>query len=458
MRYWMESLGCPKAEVDALKLSGVVEAEGYVPAGDPSAADLIVVNTCAFIEAARAESVEKILELDQVRTPGSRLVVTGCLAERYGQQLAEALPEVDLVAPFGVSPLERSPVRFTKTPTLDLLELKRPPSTAPWAYVKIAEGCDRRCGFCAIPSFRGPQRSREVSAILEEIEELLAAGVQEIVLVAQDPVSFNKDRTLSSTRAGSPPSRLAARGPRGGPKRDGRDTADLARLIESARALAPWVRVLYLYPTGLDERLIEVIARDGLAYFDLSLQHASRSLLHAMGRPGGSDWFLERLGVIREAAPDATLRSSFVIGYPGETEADHQELLSFLQEARLHWAGFFPFSAEEGTRAASMNDQVPPELAMERVRECEELQAEITTALQLARLGTRMEVLVTEPGHARSAKEAPDIDAEIRVPREMQVGSFSMVEARSLEGLDLSAVAVEEPPARLQHDGRTRDA
>jgi ribosomal protein S12 methylthiotransferase len=450
----MESLGCPKAEVDASKLSGVVEAEGYLPARDPSAADLIVVNTCAFIEAARAESVEKILELDQVRIPGSRLVVTGCLAERYGQQLAEALPEVDLVAPFGVSPLERSPVRFTKRPTLDLLELKRPPATAPWAYVKIAEGCDRRCGFCAIPTFRGPQHSREVSAILEEIEELLASGVQEIVLVAQDPVSFNKDRSSFSTSERPLPSPLA----REQNGKDGEERADLARLIESASALAPWVRVLYLYPTGLDERLIEVIARDGLAYFDLSLQHASRSLLHAMGRPGGSDWFLERLGVIREVAPDATLRSSFVIGYPGETEADHQELLSFLQEARLHWAGFFPFSAEEGTRAASMNNQVPHELAMERVRECEELQAEITTALQLARLGTQMEVLVTEPGHARSAKEAPDVDAEIRVPRELRVGGFSVVEARSLEGLDLYAVAVEEPTAHVEHGGGTRDA
>lgn len=172
-RFWVETLGCPKNQVDSDKLVGVLEADGYAPADDPGDADLVVVNTCAFIEDARQESIDTILALSDKRAPGARLVVTGCMAERYETELAEALPEVDLVAPFGV-PVSIGPRPGPAVPSLDLLELPRPPATAPWAYVKVAEGCDRACGFCAIPSFRGPQRSRTSDSVLAEVEALAA--------------------------------------------------------------------------------------------------------------------------------------------------------------------------------------------------------------------------------------------------------------------------------------------
>ena len=207
-RFWITTLGCPKNEVDSQKLIGRLAAGGYQRAQDPGEADLVVVNTCAFIDAAREESIETILELDGLRKPGSRLVVTGCLAERSGEQLAAALGEIDLVAGFGV-PVEMKTARRVvragsdassadvTAHSFDLLELPRPPATAPWAYVKVAEGCDRRCGFCAIPSFRGKQRSRPAGSILAEIEALKA---REIVLVAEDLASYGHDRTVGAER------------------------------------------------------------------------------------------------------------------------------------------------------------------------------------------------------------------------------------------------------------------
>jgi ribosomal protein S12 methylthiotransferase len=196
VRYWIETLGCPKNQVDSDKLAGLLESQGYLVATSPENADLVVANTCAFIEAAREESIETVLELADVKRRDARLVVTGCMAERYGDELAAALPEVDLVAGFGASLTAPTPVtlRATALPSFDLLNLPRPASKAPWAYVKIAEGCDRRCGFCAIPTFRGDQRSRSTSEILTEARDLVAGGVREIVLIAQDLASWGHDR------------------------------------------------------------------------------------------------------------------------------------------------------------------------------------------------------------------------------------------------------------------------
>ncbi len=196
MRYWIETLGCPKNHVDSEKLAGLLEAQGYVPAAGPREAELVVANTCAFIEAAREESIDTVLDLADVKSSSARLVVTGCMAERYGDELAAALPEVDLVAGFGQSLTPSTPVelRARPTPSFDLLNLPRPRPSAPWAYVKIAEGCDRRCGFCAIPSFRGDQRSRSTTEILSEVRSLAEGGVKEVVLIAQDLASWGHDR------------------------------------------------------------------------------------------------------------------------------------------------------------------------------------------------------------------------------------------------------------------------
>ena len=442
-RYWLQTLGCPKNQVDSDKLEGYLEAHGYDRALDPDNADLVVVNTCAFIEAARQESIETVLQLAEMRREGARLVVTGCMAERYGDELRVALPEVDLVAGFGRDltttsgpPLDAVPVTLgtsrtaqppaqISTHAFDLLELPRPSSRAPWAYVKVAEGCDRICGFCAIPSFRGKQRSRSTEEVLAEVDALLtpapgAPPLREIVLVAQDLASYGRDRSGPGRRT-----------------RTANGTAPIAALTRAVSARVERTRLLYLYPSGLTDELIEAVLNTGVPYFDLSLQHVARPLLARMRRWGDGERFLRRIADIRAAEPDATFRSSFILGYPGETERDHDLLLQFLHEAQLDWAGFFPFSNEEGTYAAGLEDQVAPELALERLRECAELQDAITAAKRDRLIGEVRRVLVDAPGRGRTVHEAPEIDGIVHLPADLPVGSLVDVVITGAEGPDL---------------------
>ena len=405
-RYWVETLGCPKNQVDSDKLTGTLLAGGLEAAQRPEDADLVVVNTCAFIEAAREESIETILALADVRRPGARLVVTGCLAERAGPELAEALPEVDAVAGFGV-PVTLG--RKQAVPSFDLLNLPRPRSSVPWAYVKVAEGCDRTCGFCAIPSFRGPQRSRSEESILAEVDAL---GVEEVVLVAQDLASYGRDVGRKGAIVG---------------------------LVEAVAARVARTRLLYLYPSELDDRLVDTICATGVPYFDLSLQHGSKPLLRRMRRWGDGERFLRRIETIRRLEPTAAFRSSFIVGYPGETEEDHDVLLRFLQDAQLDWAGFFAYSREEGTLAAQLDGAVDPGLVAERLLELSELQDRITAERRSELLGEVVEVLVDEPGVGRTHREAPEIDGIVSVPAELPVGGFAKVTIAGAAGPDLEA-------------------
>jgi ribosomal protein S12 methylthiotransferase len=439
-RYWVETLGCPKNEVDSAKLVGTLVADGYSAAEGPEVADLVVVNTCAFIEAARQESIDTVLALSDIRRPGSRLVVTGCLAERYGVELAEALPEADQVAGFGV-PVTLAPKPDSgkpdsgkpesgrpesgrpsgrpdfgadrPVPSFDLLNLPRPRSAEPWAYVKIAEGCDRTCGFCAIPSFRGQQRSRSIESILAEV---VALEVSEIILVAQDLASYGRD--------------IGARGA-------------IVPLVREVSRLVPRTRLLYLYPSELSDGLIEAMGETSCPYFDLSLQHASRRHLRRMRRWGDRDRFSRRISSIRDRHPDAAFRSSFILGYPGETEEDHDELLGFLETSQLDWAGFFPFCPETGTYAATLPDIVAPELMAERLRECTELQDAITARKRTALIGQTIEVLVDRPGVGRSHREAPEIDGVVRLPpgeTRGLTGQFARAVVIDSDGPDVEAV------------------
>ena len=421
-RFYIETLGCPKNQVDSDKLIGTLLADGMHPTDDPGAADLVVVNTCAFIDEARKESIDTILALDEQRRDGARLVVTGCMAERYGAELAEALPEVDRVAGFGVPvnvPVPAAaagrkliPVSSSPLPELDLLNLPRPRSTSPWAYVKIAEGCDRSCGFCAIPSFRGPQRSRDIEQILTEVDELDA---REIVLVAQDLASFGKDR----------PDVLGA--------------GSIVPLVHAVAERADWVRLLYLYPSDLTDELIDAICATGVPYFDLSLQHVSKPLLRRMRRWGDGDRFLRRIADIRDREPDAAFRSNFIVGYPGETEADHDELLRFVEEAQLDWCGFFAYSPEEGTHAYTLDGAVERGLMNERLAELRELQDDITAARRDDLIGATIQVLVDAPGIARGVREAPEIDGVVHVGHDVIVGGFVEVLIVDALGPDLVA-------------------
>lgn len=426
--FHVETLGCPKNAVDSDKVVASLLADGLVPAPAAEAADLVVVNTCAFIEAAREESVETALALADTRKPGAQLVVTGCMAERYGDELAAALPEADAVVGFaGEGTIAE--VAFLRPPSgvRDLLELPRPAPSAPWAYVKIAEGCDRACAFCAIPSFRGKQRSRPPEAIEAEARALVEAGATELVLVAQDLAWYGRD-------VGEP--------------------GALAPLLQRLDALAAdglaRVRLLYLYPSEVRDPLVATMLElpTVVPYFDLSLQHADRSLLARMRRWGSGERFLSILERIRADEPDAAFRSSFIVGFPGETEDHHEELLAFLAAASLDWAGFFPFSPEDGTAAATMDGEVPAALMEERLRECSEMQEPVTFSRRdaLARAGAQLEVLVDGPADGgdgvvgRTHREAPEIDGVVRLPTASPVpGTIVRARAVAAEGVDLVA-------------------
>ena len=420
----VHTLGCPKNQVDSDKLVGLLEADGLLPARATAEADMVVVNTCAFVEEARQESIDTILALADAKAPGASLVVTGCLAERYGDELAEALPEADHIAGFGMAltsgtamppqsagvrvELGRRPAR--SVPAFDLLNLPRPRAQSPWAYVKIAEGCDRACGFCAIPSFRGPQRSRTVEQILTEVEQLDAV---EIVLVAQDLASYGRDLPHRQRR--------------------------IVALVEAVAARVARTRLLYLYPSDLDDTLIEAICATGVPYFDLSLQHVSRPLLRRMRRWGDGERFLARIEAIRRREPEAAFRSNFIVGYPGETETDHDRLLRFVEEAQLDWCGFFAYSEEAGTYSCTLDGQVDDGLRAERLAELGELQDAITAQRRDMLVGRRVEVLVDEPGVGRTHREAPEIDGVVHVPAGLAAGTFAEVTVTAAAGCDLEA-------------------
>jgi ribosomal protein S12 methylthiotransferase len=348
--------------------------------------------------------------------------------------LAAELPEVDQVVGFGrpfaapagaqisadgapgARPRTLIPVVAAPLPDFDLLNLPRPASSAPWAYVKIAEGCDRSCGFCAIPSFRGPQRSRDLDAIVAEVDQL---GAREIVLVAQDLASYGKDR----------PAELGA--------------GSIVPLVRAVADRVERVRLLYLYPSDLSDELVDAICASRVPYFDLSLQHVSTRLLRRMRRWGDGDRFLRRIAEIRDREPDAAFRSNFIVGYPGETERDHDQLLAFVEAAQLDWCGFFAYSREDGTHAAELDGVVERSLVDERLRELRELQDEITGAKRDELIGRTVEVLVDAVGVGRSHREAPEIDGVIHVGQNVDVGSFASVDILDALGPDLVAAGAD---------------
>jgi ribosomal protein S12 methylthiotransferase len=279
--------------------------------------------------------------------------------------------------------------------------------------VKVAEGCDKACGFCAIPSFRGPQRSRSMEQILDEVGALVDGGAREIVLVAQDLASYGRDQ--------------------------GRGTKDLVPLVEAVADRADWVRLLYLYPSDLTDRLVDAVIGTGVPYFDLSLQHVSAPLVRRMRRWGDGTRYLARIAAIRARAPQAAFRSNFIVGYPGETEPDHDLLLAFVREAQLDWCGFFAYSPEDGTHATGLDGQVPRPLVAERLAELRELQDGITAARRDDLVGEVVDVLVDAPGVARSHREAPEIDGIITVPLHLEVGTIQPVRITGAAGPDATA-------------------
>jgi len=428
---WLTTLGCAKNQVDSDKISAQLAGAGYLEAGSMDQADVVMINTCAFIEAARQESIDAILDATVSKRDDARVVVIGCMAQRYESELAVALPEVDDVVrldSYGelVGRIDAvtawQPIRLVSSPMDILYETRRPAPKTPFAYVKVAEGCDKACTFCAIPQFRGKQRSRPPVNIRSEVIDLVDQGVGEIVLVAQDLAAYGRD--------------IAAPG----------GIVDLLHFLGDVDGLRR-LRLLYLYPREISERLIIEMTENPLIapYFDLSLQHSSSRLLRAMKRPGSGETHLDLIARIRAATDTAAMRSSFIVGFPGETEADVDGLAGFLEEARLDWAGFFPYSAEEGTPAAELADRISAAVAMERLRRLQAIQDEITTEKNIEQVGRRFEVVVdtVEDGAivARSHREAPEIDGIVLLDEGRQ-GDWLHVEVTGAYGQELIAQVV----------------
>ncbi len=407
---------------------------GYLDAASPESADVVMVNTCAFIEAAREESIATILELSEAKRDDARLIVMGCMAQRYETELAEALPEADAVIPLdrytelvdrldAMTEWQPLRIRPTRSSHMDILyQTRRPTPVTPYAYVKVAEGCDKPCTFCAIPLFRGKQRSRAPANIRTEIAGLAEGGVGEVVLVAQDLAAYGRD-------IGAP----------GG-------ITELVRFVTDVDGLRR-LRLYYLYPKEIRPALIDEMASNPVVapYFDLSLQHASASLLRAMKRPGSGERHLSLIDQIRAADPDAALRSSFIVGFPGESDGEVEELAEFIHAAQLDWAGFFPYSAEEGTPAAELSGQVAEADKTERLRYLQSIQEDITALRNAGQTGRRLEVLVdqVEDGRAvgRSYREAPEIDGVILLDAG-EPGEWVEAEITGGYGTDLIATVV----------------
>lgn len=415
-RVALVSLGCPKNQVDSELILGRLRAEGYEIVDDPAGADTLVVNTCAFIDKARAESVEALVDAVEWKKEkrGRQVVAAGCLVQRYAGELAGEIPELDaLIGLDGIHRIHHSlPSRDGKLRPLPAAPAITGPATGlfdhtdprlrlspPYtAFVKIAEGCNQRCAFCAIPTFRGRMRSRSIEDVGEELRQLAREGVVEANLVAQDSTGYGRDLGM----------------------REG--LADLVASFETLDEAPPWIRLHYLYPGRISRRLLDAMARSTrlVEYVDLPLQHAHRDTLRRMNRPGSAETHLAQLGELRAALPGAGVRSSFIVGFPGETEAEFEALCRFVEAAGFDAVGVFTYSHEEETAAFPMTDDVPAELKEERRLALEEIAAGVSFERNRARIGSTLELLVEGPSEesprdatARWRGQAPEVDGHV---------------------------------------------
>lgn len=443
MKIGVVSLGCPKNLVDSETMLGLIHEEKYEITNDPSEAEIIIVNTCGFIESAKEESINTILQMAEYKKSGSckYIIVTGCLSQRYAEELFNELPEADAIAGVEVYDeigsiikrvmngerfimLERSKpdVIYTSKETFLPRILTTPSYTA---YLKIAEGCDNCCSYCAIPKIRGPYRSKPMEQVLKEAKALADNGVKELIVVAQDTTRYGEDL---------PEGKLLL--------------ADLLKELNKIESLK-WIRVMYCYPNNFTDELIETFASlDKVCkYVDLPLQHASNRLLASMNRYDTREEVEMLLAKLRKRIPGIVIRTTFIVGFPGETDADFEELKEFVEQQRFENAGVFAYSQEEGTVAGAMPNQIPDEIKQERYHELMALQAQISEEIHKDTEGQTLEVLVEgieEDGsglhYGRSYREAPDIDGLVFIenPGDIKPGCF--VKVNILQGFTYESV------------------
>ncbi len=437
MKIGFISLGCPKNQLDTEVMLHELASAGYEITPEESEADIVVINTCGFIESAKREAIENILDVAWLKKHHTLkgIVVTGCLAERYREEIFEEMPEVDALLGVGsihniveaVKSVEanankRKPKKYASFEDKNTVRLggERILTTPDYyAYLKIAEGCDNRCTYCAIPSIRGKFRSRPMEDLVAEAKELAALGIKELVIVAQDVTRYGED--LYGEYA----------------------LAKLLRAI-SEETRIPWIRLLYCYPDKMTDELIAEI-RDNpriVKYVDLPLQHISDPVLRRMNRHGDSAMIRELIAKLRREIEGLTLRTTFIVGFPGETEADFEALCDFVEETRFEHLGVFPYSAEEGTPAARLEGQIDEQVKQDRADIIMKAQMQINIEQNEAKIGSTLRVLVedfdpvSEAHFGRSAADAPEIDGKVYFKADRRVAPGSMIDVKIRDVVD----------------------
>ena len=447
------SLGCAKNLIDSEIMLGHLQEEGMTLVPDPELADALIINTCSFIDVAKDESVGTIIEAVNARQEDparekQKIIVAGCLSQRFQKDLPGLLPEVDAFIGLDqitdVAGIVRKTLeRHTEEGSLDTVTAKSryiPDYTTPrfrltpqhMAYLKIAEGCNHTCAFCIIPKIRGQHRSRTQGSIVKEAKGLVAQGVKEINLISQDTTYFGMDKWQGRGNRPNPTSPV-----------DSTRGESLASLLRALNDLEGdfWIRLLYTHPAHWSDELIQTIAEcpKVARYVDIPLQHISDHMLDTMNRKTDGKYIRDLLDRMRAGIPDLSIRTTFITGFPGETEADHEELLEFVKTFKFERCGIFQYSKEEGTRAHKMDDHIHHATKKKRHRELSSAIDEVAQQVNEAQLGQTKRVLVEEEGIARSMWDAPDIDGRIFVSTDCEVGEFLNVEIKDHRGYDLVA-------------------
>lgn len=427
MTFSLTSLGCAKNLVNSEQMHHLMREAGFTPVADADGADLAIINTCGFIDAAKSEAIDCILEHARLKEEGrlGGIIVTGCLSERYQDEIQKELPEIDAVLGVGSfgeivraaeAVLAKKAYRAFGDISAPVEELERDVSTGPgWAWLRIAEGCDNFCAFCAIPFIRGRYRSRDLDAIVREAEELAANGVKELIVIAQDITRYGTEH--------------------GGKRR----LAELCRRLSAIEGVQ-WIRLHYLYPDQFDDELIDEIAGNDkiVKYLDIPIQHINNAILKRMNRRGTGDEIRTLLNELRSRIPDLVLRTSLITGLPGESEAEFEELLNFLREARIERVGVFPFSPEEGTPAAAM-PHCDADEAARRADLILELQGRILDDFADAQVGRELDVLIESRNEeedawiGRSWADSPEVDSFVVVSGDAQPGEIVRVRMERAE-------------------------
>lgn len=426
--FYLYSLGCAKNTVDSNVLAQILTRNGFKFEINPQKARFMIVNTCGFIKPARDEAVESLNELDKIRKPGQYLLAVGCMAEKFREEIQQRSPGVDGI--LGTRSL-RNIMRLiqsldgslTVSAPSDIPENVVAPQ-GPSAYLKIADGCSRNCAFCAIPLIKGKWQSRSVDDILRDARALEKSGTREIILVAQDSTAYGIDRGEKDALPG------------------------LIEKIMDAAPTVPWIRILYAYPGIVSDRLIDLMAENKrlLPYLDIPLQHADPDVLKRMNRPADVEWVYRTVAKMRERVPGIAIRSTFISGFPGETEAQHQTLYNFIEELKFDRVGIFPYYQEEGTPSAAMPDDVPPEVKQARIDRIMAMQKRVSRKINRSFIGETLDVLIEGQDRGlyfgRSYRDAPEIDGYVFAEGTCGIGDIIPVKIQSALDYDLTGKVI----------------